>query len=81
MKKYRESDVKDIIESRKATEYPTGFVRTEIIVWIGSSEYWNRVFLDTVSHKLYVKTGKREYEAIETLNIRQVGSMTPNHIG
>ena len=72
MQKYREADVKDIIESRTSTTIPTGFVKTKIIVWIGSSEFWYRVFLDTVSHKLYVKTGKREYEAIETLNIREI---------
>lgn len=46
--------------------------RTQTIVWIGSSQYWSRVYLNTLDHKLYAKTDKHTYEALETLNIRKI---------
>jgi hypothetical protein len=77
MKKYR-----DGIEER--TGIPDGIVRklgikmekTKIIVWIGSSEYWTRVYLNKSDNRLYVHVGNGVYELLDTFNIRKVGAAT-----
>ena len=49
---------------------------TKIIVWLGSSEYWNRVYLNKIDNRLYVHVGNGVYELLDTFNIREVGAMT-----
>lgn len=77
MKKYRD-DIKERIE------LPDGIARargikmemTKMIVWIGSSEYWTRVYLNRSDNRLYVHVGNGIYELLDTFNIRKVGAMT-----
>lgn len=72
MKKYR-----DGIEERIGI--PAGIAKMEItkmIVWIGSSEYWTRVYLNKSDNRLYVYVGNGVYELLDTFNIRKVGAMT-----
>lgn len=49
---------------------------TKIIVWIGSSKYWTRVFLYKKDNRLYVRTEYGKYELLDTLNIRKVGAVS-----
>ena len=73
MKKYR-----DGIEER--TGIPDGIVRargikmemTKMIVWIGSSKYYTRVYLNKSDNRLYVHVSNGVYELLDTLNIRKV---------
>ncbi len=77
MRKYR-----DGIEER--TGIPDGIARargikmemTKMIVWIGSSKYWTRVYLNKSDNRLYVHVGYGVYELLDTFNIRKVGAMT-----
>lgn len=77
MKKYRDG----ITEGTGITD---GIVRargikmemTKIIVWIGSSEYWTRVYLNKSDNRLYVHVNHGVYELLDTFNIRKVGAAT-----
>lgn len=64
MKKYR-TENRDI-----SCEANKDFERTQIIVWIGSSEYWNHVYLCNIDHRLYIRV-KHNFEALDTFNIRK----------
>ena len=75
MKKYRNKDEDTAIISGYASRYledNKNLEKTTIVVWIGSSQYWSAVFLNNLDHKLYAKTDKHTYEALETLNIRKI---------
>ena len=65
MKKYR-SEAREI-----STETNKDFEITQNIVWTGSSEYWNRVYLCKVDHRLYIRV-KHNFEALDTFNIRKI---------
>lgn len=70
MKKYRGED-------RVVIENPRFEMKaTEILVWIGSSEYWNQVFLNPQDHRLYIRTAFGRYELLDTFNIRKIESAT-----
>lgn len=45
--------------------------RAGIIVWLGSSEYWNRVYLHAGSHKLCIKVAPHTYQPLDEFNIRK----------
>lgn len=68
----------------KGTGIPDGIVRarwvkmemTKMIVWIGSSKYWTRVYLNKSDNRLYIHVGHGVYELLDTFNIRKVGAMT-----
>lgn len=75
MKKYRNED--RVVITNPSYEMK----KTDIIVWIGSSEYWERVFLNPQDHRLYIRTAFGRYEALDTFNIRKTGARTPDHIG
>lgn len=66
MKKYRDEFTRVVNHTSKEE-----MVKTNLIVWIGSSKYWNRVFLDPKDHRLYIRTGSYRYEALDTFNIRK----------
>jgi hypothetical protein len=75
MKKYRERNEDTEIITGYAARYledNKNLEKTKITVWIGSSQYWSAVFLNTLDHKLYVRTDKHTYEALENLNIRKI---------
>jgi hypothetical protein len=65
MKKYRGDE-------RVVLEHPTNMKKTNIIVWIGSSEYWDMVFLNPKDHRLYIRTAFGRYELLDTFNIRNI---------
>ena len=65
MKRYR-SEAREI-----ATEANMDFENTNIIVWLGSSEYWKYVYLCKKNHRLYVRVG-HNFEALDTFNIRKI---------
>lgn len=68
MKKYR-SEAREIVRGWRQ------FKDTKMIVWIGSSKYWSKVYLNTEDHRLYIRTGYEQYEALDTFNIRETGSL------
>lgn len=49
--------------------------RTNIIVWLGSSEYWANVYLNTNTGRLMVQTEKHWVEPLDKFNIRKVGDI------
>lgn len=65
MKKYR-SDIREV-----SCEGKESFDFTGIIVWVGSSEYWNRVYLCKADNRLYIRNGKN-FETLDTFNIRKI---------
>lgn len=71
MKKYRNED-------RVQIENIVWGMLEEVgmLVWIGSSEYWNKVYLYKKDNRLYVKTGYGKYELLDTLNIRKIEAYT-----
>ena len=69
MKKYR-TEARDI-----STEANKDFERTQMIVWLGSSEYWDYVYLCKADHRLYVRVQEgriRRFEALDTFNLRKI---------
>ena len=69
MKKYR-TDKKDI-----STAELKSFERLNIIVWLGSSEFWDYVYLNKEDNRLYVrvKYGRvYRFEALDSFNIRKI---------
>ena len=65
MKKYR-SESRDI-----STEENKNFERTKTVVWTGSSEFWDYVYLCKTDHRLYIRNNRR-FEALDTFNIRAI---------
>lgn len=67
MKKYRS-------EPQRALENPdmAQMKDTKIIVWVGSSEYWDKVFLNKADNRLYIRTGFGRFELLDTFNIRKI---------
>ena len=67
MKKYR-------IDPQRPLENPDMAMMkdTKLIVWIGSSEYWEKVFLNNKDHRLYIRTGFGRFELLDTFNIRKI---------
>ena len=55
-------------------ENKSSFSKTGMIVWVGSSEYWNHVYLCNVDHRLYIK-GVTNFEVLDTFNIRKIDKM------
>ena len=49
---------------------------TNIIVWLGSSEYWRRVYLNTNTGRLMVTVTNMQVEPLDKYNIRKVGDIT-----
>lgn len=67
MKKYR-SEIRHICENPP----PNKMVRTDVIVWLGSSKYWTYVYLDKEYNRLFVRTAFGRFEALETFNVRKI---------
>ena len=66
MQKYRYVNIREVIENPRFE-----MKKTNLIVWIGSSKYWNQVFLNPQNHRLYIRTAFGRYEALDTFNIRK----------
>lgn len=73
---------------KKRVDNPTGaaimgnlkknFKETGLIVWVGSSEYWDRVYLHKMNHKLYIQVAPKVFEPIENFNIRKTETESIN---
>lgn len=66
MRKYR-SDIREV-----SFENKENFEKTGMVVWIGSSEYWNNVYLCKIDHRLYIRNLAKNFEALDTFNIRKI---------
>lgn len=80
MKKYRDG-IEEMTGIPASIVYARGteMEMTKMIVWIGSSKYWTRVYLNKSDNRLYVYTGNGVngvYELLDSFNIREVGAMS-----
>ena len=64
MKKYRNDE-------RVELQHPYSIEEVGLLVWLGSSEYWSKVYLNKKDNRLYVKTGRGKFELLDTFNIRK----------
>lgn len=48
---------------------------TNIVVWLGSSKYWDRVYLNTNTGRLMVTVTKKHCEPLDKFNVRKIDTL------
>jgi hypothetical protein len=71
MKKIADNRTYDVQELRKA-DY---IKKTGMIVWLGSSKYWNSVYFNKKTGRLMVLVDSKHLEPLDKFNVREVGGI------
>jgi hypothetical protein len=75
MKKYRIEDDAKIVDGMIWAR-GIKMTKTKMIVWVGASRYWTRVYLNETDHRLYIPMGHGHYEILDNCNIKKIEAMT-----